>query len=258
MGAFFYLCFIMALTKSLGNDIEVLAANGLSVFVDDVDSTLKVKDTNGNIEPLSNYLGADLVENIGTGVEIYKEGTSNPSQLRTLVQGANVSLTQNSNSITIDAANVTGTALYYGSFISTLTQTTTGNEQKAMTLNTTLLSNGISIQNNSRIQVANAGIYNLQFSAQITKTQGGSNETIYVYLRKNGTNVSDSNTAVTLANNNQFIVLAWNFVESLSANQYLELMWYATDQHIQISKITSPIGVIPDIPSLIVTMNRVG
>lgn len=248
----------MGLTKSLGNDIEVLAANGLSVFVDDVDSTLKVKDTNGEIEPLSNYLGSELLENIGSGVKIYKEGTSNPSQLKTLVQGANVSLTEDEESITIDAANATGTALYYGSFVSTVTQTTTGNEQKAMTLNSTLLSNGVSIQNNSRIQVANAGIYNLQFSAQIVKTQGGSNETIYVYLRKNGTNIPETNTAVTLANNNQFIVLAWNFVESLNANDYLELMWYTTDQHIQIAKITSPIAVIPDIPSLILTMNRIG
>jgi len=248
----------MEITKSLGNDIEVLSANGLSVFVDDVDSTMKVKDTNGNIEPLSNYLGSESLANIGSGVKIYKESTSNPSQLKTLIQGANVSLTEDEESITIDAANATGTALYYGSFVSTITQTTTGNEQKAMTLNSTLLSNGVSIQNNSRIQVANAGIYNLQFSAQIVKTQGGSNQTIYVYLRKNGTNVPDSNTAVTLANNNQFIVLAWNFVETLSANQYLELMWYTTDEHIQIAKITSPIAVIPDIPSLILTMTRVG
>jgi len=201
----------MALTKSQGNDIEVLAANGLSIFVDDNDSELKLKDTNGDIEPVIDFL-----------------------------------------------ANITDTPLYYGSFLDTTTQTTTGGEQKAMTLNTTILSQGISVQNNSQIKVNHAGVYNLQFSAQVVKTQGGSSETIYVYLRKNGSNIAQTNTAFTFQNNNSYSVLAWNFVESLNANDYIELMWYTTDQHIQIAKISNPISGIPDIPSLIVTMNRVG
>lgn len=201
----------MSLTKSKGNDIEVLAANGLSIFFDVNDSELKLKDTNGNIQPVMDFL-----------------------------------------------ANITDTALYYGSFLDTSTQTTTGGEQKAMTLNTTILSQGISIQNNSQIKVNHAGVYNLQFSAQVVKTQGGSSETIYIYLRKNGTNIVQSNTAFTFQNNNSFSVLAWNFVESLNANDYLELMWYTTDQHIQIAKIANPVVGLPDIPSLILTMNRVG
>lgn len=247
----------MAISKSLSNNIKSPNGNSLALFLDDNDSLLKLKDIYGNIESLSNYFPSSL-ENVGGEKELYVNGTSSPSQLRTLKQGANVSLTQSGNTIEIAASNATGVSLYYGSFYDTTTQTTTGGEQKAMTLNTTVLSNGISVVNNSQIKVANAGIYNIQFSAQIVKTQGGSTETIYVYLRKNGVNVPDSNTALTLANNNDYQVASWNFVESLTANQYLELMWYTTDQHIQIAQVGNPVAGLPDIPSLIVTMNRVG
>lgn len=48
-------------TKSLSHDIEVLSANGLSTFVDDVDGVLKLKDTNGNIQALSDYTGGPNV-----------------------------------------------------------------------------------------------------------------------------------------------------------------------------------------------------
>jgi hypothetical protein len=246
----------MTISKSLSNNIKSPNGNSLALFLDDNDSLLKLKDIYGNIEALSNYVGG--LENVGGEKELYINGTSSPSQIRTLKQGANISLTQNADTIEISAANATGVPLYYGSFYDTTTQTTTGGEQKAMTLNNTILSNGISVVNNSQIKVANAGIYNLQFSAQILKTQGGMVETMYIYLRKNGINIPDSNTAISLANNSTYIVASWNFVESLNANQYLELMWYTTDQHIQIQRITNPIAGLPNIPSLIVTMNRVG
>lgn len=44
------------ITKSKGNDIEVPLANGLSTFIDVVEGVPKWKDTNGFIEPITNYL----------------------------------------------------------------------------------------------------------------------------------------------------------------------------------------------------------
>jgi hypothetical protein len=201
----------MALTKSQGNDIEVLAANGLSIFVDDNDSELKLKDTNGDIEPVIDFL-----------------------------------------------ANITDTPLYYGSFVDTTTQTSLGNEQKAMTFNTTILSQGISIENNSRIKVNHTGIYNLQFSAQIKKTSGGQAQQIYIWFKINGVTVPDSNTALTLANNGDLVVAAWNFMAQLNANQYMEIFWYATASTIELHYDSSPVVGLPAIPSIIATMNRVG
>ena len=66
--------------------------------------------------------------------------------------------------------------------------------------------NGVSLVNNTKITFANTGIYNLQFSAQIIKTQGGTAEDVYIWFRTNGQDVPNSNTKLTLANNNQFII----------------------------------------------------
>jgi hypothetical protein len=48
------------ITKSLRTDIEVLSANGLSTFIDVNDGVPKWKDTNGFIEPISNYVRASV------------------------------------------------------------------------------------------------------------------------------------------------------------------------------------------------------
>jgi len=249
----------MGISKSVPNNITSPDGNSLAVFLDDNDSTLKLKDIYGNIDDLENYTpSGSSIQNVGGGKEIYLNSTNNPSKLRTLVQGANVTLTEGAETIQIDAGNTTGTTLYYGSFISTQTQTSLGNEQKAMTLNTTILSNGISIENNSRIKVAHTGIYNFQFSAQLLRTSGGQAQQIYIWFKINGSNIPDSNTVLTLANNGQLIVAAWNFVTQLNANQYIEIFWYATASTIELHYNASPVVGLPAIPSLIATMNRIG
>ena len=109
----------------------------------------------------------------------------------------------------------------------------------------------------SRITAQYNGIYNLQFSAQIQKTQGGSSQDIYIWIRKQGVDVPDSSTKLTLANNGVFIVAAWNFFVSLNAGQYVELMWYATDSHIELFYQANPVSTVPGIPSVIATINKI-
>jgi hypothetical protein len=154
-----------------------------------------------------------------------------------------------------------GVTNYYGSFYSDATQTTLGSTAEVMTFNNTTLSSGVSVVTSggkaSRITVANSGIYNFQFSAQVWKTSGGSKQTLYIWFRKNGVDVPDSNTAITLANNNDLIVASWNFMESMSAGQHLEIVWYATDLHIELYHNPTPSG-LPAIPSVILTVDRVG
>lgn len=205
--------------------------------------------------------GVGSLDNVGTGAEVYITASgNNPAQLRTLTQGANVVITQNANDIQIAVPSVTGIPLYYGSFYSTQTQTTVGNEQKAMTFNNTdaTATLGTSIVSNSRITVANAGIYNIAFSAQLLRTSGGQAQQIYIYLKKNGNIVPDSNTAMTLANNGHLVVAAWNLFLQLNAGQYVEIFWYATAATIQLHYDASPVVGLPAIPSVIATINRVG
>lgn len=194
---------------------------------------------------ISKSLSEDITSPIGNSLAIYKEDVSNLLMLKDIY--GNLDYLNN-------FYNPSGT--YQGSFYDTTTQTTLGSEIKAMTLNSTDISNGVSVVNSSQIKVTNAGVYNLQFSAQITKTQGGSSENIFIWLRKNGQDIPNSNTALTLANNNDLLVASWNFFSQMSVNDYLQVMWYSTDTHIRLVAQSSTANY-PAIPSVIVTMNKV-
>lgn len=148
----------------------------------------------------------------------------------------------------------------YGSFYDTTTQTVASGAVKAIELNTTDISGGITIANNAlgrptRITVNTTGVYNLQFSAQLNRITGGNTKQIDIWLRKNEVDIPWSNTGLNVQANASKLVAAWNFFVSLNAGQYVELMWTQDDA---IDILTSPAGVnYPDTPSVIVTMNKV-
>lgn len=130
----------------------------------------------------------------------------------------------------------------------------------SMSFNTTDLSNGISISgsDNDKIKFYNNGVYNIQFSAQIDKTNS-SNHKLYIWLAKNGTNVAYSNTAVAIfGGSNEESVAAWNFYTQASVGDYYQLLMATTDSNVIIQADASPSGSIPAIPSIILTVGRVG
>ena len=148
----------------------------------------------------------------------------------------------------------------YGSFYDTTIQTNVAGTARSMSLNTTDITNGVSISGstnpfNTYIKVANAGVYDIQFSAQVDKTDSGTDE-IWIWIRKNGTDISDSATSVQLVGNGAHYVAAWNFFVNAAANDYFQLMWYSPDANVRLHA-ESAFGVVPGIPSLIVTANRV-
>ncbi len=156
--------------------------------------------------------------------------------------------------VNINSGNISGISTgYYGNFFDTTTQTIVGvNTHQPVRLNTTDLSNQVSIANSSHIVIANSGVYNIQFSLQIDKTQG-SGAHIYIWLRKNGLDVPNSATELAVQGTSSEIVAAWNFVVASNANDYYELMISATDVHIRL-KAVSASGVVPAIPSVIVSV----
>jgi hypothetical protein len=148
----------------------------------------------------------------------------------------------------------------YGSFYSTQTQTNVASTARSMSLNVTDITNGVSISGstspfNTYIKVQNPGVYDIQFSAQVDKTDSGTDE-IWIWIRKNGSDISDSATSVQLTGNGAHYVAAWNFFVNAAANDYFQLMWYSPDANIRLHA-ESAFGVVPGIPSLIVTANRV-
>jgi hypothetical protein len=131
-----------------------------------------------------------------------------------------------------------------------------------VTFNTTDFSNGVTIVSNSRITVADAGIWNLQFSLQFTNTTNASQD-VDVWFRVNGTNVANSNSRYGLAPRKAagdpfHVIMALNYFASLNATDYIEIMWRTTDTGVSIEQYaagTSPTR--PAIPSAIATMSFV-
>jgi hypothetical protein len=148
----------------------------------------------------------------------------------------------------------------YGSFYDTTTQTNpVANIPRSMSLNTTDITNGVSVSGstnpfNTYIKTENAGVYDIQFSAQLDKTDGGSDE-IVIWLRKNGTDLTDTATTITLSSSTRKQVAAWNWFINSAANDYYQIIWQSDDTNVRL--LAEPTDGHPGIPSVIVTANRV-
>ena len=150
---------------------------------------------------------------------------------------------------------------YYGSFTSSATQTNpVANVARAFSADTTEINNGVILSANTRFVVQNAGVYNIQFSAQLQQLNNV-NSTISIWFRKNGTDIPRSNTEISIDKEGpgtSRLVAAWNIVESFTANQYIEIMWSSPDTGMEILWQNTQTGPTrPITPSLIVTVTQV-
>ena len=150
-----------------------------------------------------------------------------------------------------------------GSFFDTTTQTTGVATEKAMKLNSTdpAATYDVAIVNDilgdpTLITVNQTGVYNIAFSAQLHKTAGGGATQIYIWFRVDGADVADSNTTLTLANNGDLLVAAWNFYTKINAGSNVQIMWQASAASIELLRNTT-VAPLPAIPSVIATINRV-
>jgi len=129
----------------------------------------------------------------------------------------------------------------------------------AVKLNTTNLSNGISLVEESKITVANPGIYNFSWSAQINNNSSGI-KNIYAWIKKNGTSVDGSNGLVSVHGSAGGIdghtIIAWNYFVNLVANDYVEFWWSPTDQKLTIDSY-EPVAPAPATAAVIVTVNHI-
>lgn len=154
---------------------------------------------------------------------------------------------------------------YYGSFYSNQDQSDGVNTPNPFTVNNTAEADGISIANDgsgrpSRITFAYAGTYNIQFSAQFHNTGGaGAGNTVNIWFRLNGIDVPNSDTKLTVPSNAPYVVAAWNFIQTVSATNYVEIMW-ATDNTAIVIEYepagTTPLAH-PAIPSVIITAQQI-
>ena len=153
--------------------------------------------------------------------------------------------------------------LPYGAFQDSTDQTAANTTTAyAITFDTTDYSNGITLSNSSRLNVSQAGIYNVQFSIQFKNTTNDSQDSD-VWFRKNGTDIAKSNSRFGLAprksaGDPSHIIAALNYFVDLAENDYLQLMWRPSDVGVSIEQYpagTSPTR--PATPSVIATVSFV-
>ena len=185
-----------------------------------------------------------------------------------LLAGPNITISPLSGKgqVTISSTG-TGTGSFntatgsYGSFYDTTTQINpVANTANSMSFNETAITNGVAISGsispfNTYIKTENAGVYNIQFSAQVDKTDGGT-DSVDIWIRKNGTDLLDTATTVTLNNNNDASVAAWNWFVQSAANDYYQIIWASADTDMRLLAEVSS-SVHPGIPSVIATANRI-
>jgi len=205
-----------------------------------------------------------------------------------VLRGAMDGKTNNTGTLTLATGNATTTTLYdgrigyesliffvpisdaaeadaapYGAF----TRNTSQTAPVAMTpatieYDTTEESSGIYLSNNSRLNVRNAGVYNVQFSIQLASDDNAL-QYADVWFRKNGSDIARSATRFDLpirksAGDPSHAVGTVNIFVDLAAGDYVEvagLVSATTVSLISYAATTSPAR--PIIPAAIVTMQYI-
>ena len=155
-------------------------------------------------------------------------------------------------------AGPAGSLGYFGAFSSTETQTVAADTAVPMTLDTVDDAVGVSITDGSRVVLSNPGVWNVQFSAQLLKSSGGTG-VISIWLAKNGSPVAGSCTDVQVQGNATEAVAAWNWlVRTTGVNEYLQVMWSDTTGDVTLHAHPARTGPVrPSVPSVILTVTPV-
>ena len=151
----------------------------------------------------------------------------------------------------------------YGAFQDSTDQTAANTTTAyAITFDTTDFNNGVTLSNSSRLNVSQAGIYNIQFSIQFKNTTNDTQD-VDVWFKKNGTNIDNSNSRFGLparksSGDPSHLISAMNFFVSMETNDYIEIMWRPSDVGVSIEHFaTSSTPTRPAVPSVIATVTFV-
>lgn len=151
----------------------------------------------------------------------------------------------------------------HGAWQDTTTQTGSITAGTPFTFNTADVTDGVTLVSGSRLTVPVAGVYNFQWSGQFQNVENEI-ENVKVWLRIDGVDVPGSAGIISLAARKSATIFArtiigWNYFLSLTAGQYVEIVWLPSTATLTIPAypaIVSPAS--PSTASVIVTVNQVG
>jgi len=147
----------------------------------------------------------------------------------------------------------------YGQFSSIQTQSGSADTAYSMVFDTIDFSNGVTLVDNSKITIANTGLYNIQFSAQLHTTVNQA-VNFSIWFAMTGSNIANSNTDFTVEkiSGGGYGVAALNFLTEITSGSYVELKYSKTTLEGQLeAKGTQSTPTRPATPSIIATVTQV-
>jgi hypothetical protein len=242
----------------IANDAVVNDSNFITLIQPSGSRIISGSFNNVFLNPINDITSADPTGSVYIG-NLINQGTADFKNGASMTGSVNITGSFCVNGDCWPFGDTTGSVAATASFISafdTTDQTIQGAlTASVMTFNTVDFNRGVTLVSGSQFTIPTAGAYNLAFSAQINKT-GGGGETMWIWLRKNGSDVANSNTSLHVpGGSNERAVAAWNFFLTGSASDYWELAWTATNVSVYIDAVSAVPGVYPAIPSLIATVN---
>lgn len=148
--------------------------------------------------------------------------------------------------------------MFYGAFAKTIDATpTAANTANAITMDTTVVSNGVVIDGTvtSRITVSNSGLYLFNVSFQLTSTNA-SVKNVYLWFRKNGVDVPNTTIIRSLESASAVTVQTRSAFFSMSATDYIELMWAADNTAVTLDARAAT-AFCPSAPAVTLTVNEI-
>ena len=175
---------------------------------------------------------------------------------------ASLSITTGAATVTIGGAlsNAGGALGYYGAFSDYTDQTlVAAGAAKVMAFNTTDASNGVAVVSSSRLTFTFPGVYNIQWSGQF-ENANVADQDAQIWIRKNGVDVTGTTGLISIPSRhggtNGHLITGWNFVFTVAAGDYIELVWTADSTDVTIQTLAAT-GTYPSTASLIATVTPV-
>ena len=146
---------------------------------------------------------------------------------------------------------------YYGEFTKTTDQTPAStNTAYALTFDNTEIAEGISIGSPaSRIVVVQSGLYQFDATVQIGSSSS-SPKTVWLWFRKNGTDIANTARLVTININNGYTAVSMSEFFSLAANDRIEIMFAANDTAITVDNVAAT-AFAPAAPAVVLAVSQI-
>lgn len=226
-------------------DLSAATALGGTELFECVQSSTSVKASASQIKT---YVGSSLNITGGTFSSV------------TITNGTG---TFGSLSITTGAIPLTTiTGIDYGQFLSTRDQTAvSANVAYAVSFDTASSWNtGITAASSTNITFAASGVYLCSMNFQFKNTDTA-NHAVTVWYQKNGTNVANSGSTISIPKSTDggVTVFELTFQEQVTAGQYLTLYWATPNTAVSLDYTGASAGPpsVPAIPSIIFTAHRI-